>query len=334
MRDAVKRPRIFVTQPVAESALVRLRAVADVTVNSDASRALTKDELLAAARANDILFCLLLDRVDRDVVMANEDLRMIATMTITPPAIDVAAATERRIPVTVIPASLLYDATADITWSLLMAVARRVVEGDKLVRDGIFPGAQSSYLLGSGVTGKVLGLVGVGGIGRAVARRARGFAMRILYHDPRPVPEDEARELGLTRASLDEVLAQSDFVSIHASLTPDTHHLVDTREIGLMKPTAFLINAARGPIVAEDALVRALTERRIAGAGLDVFEHEPRIDPALLTLPNVVLTPHVGSAVAELREAMANVVVDNICAVLEGRRPPNCWNPEIYPGST
>ncbi len=327
------RPRVFVTQPVAESAIERLRKIAEVTVNPDASRALTKDELLAAARANDIFFCLLLDRVDRDVIMANERLRMIATMTITPPAIDVATATERRIPVTVIPASMLYDATADITWSLLMAVARRVVEGDKLVRQGIFPGAQSSYLLGAGVTGKVLGLIGVGGIGRAVARRARGFSMRILYHDPRPVPEDEARELGLTRAPLDEVLAQSDFVSIHASLTPDTRHLIGAREIGLMKPTAFLINAARGPIVAEDALVRALAERRIAGAGLDVFEHEPKIDPALLEMPNAVFTPHVGSAVAELREAMANVVVDNIVAVLDGKRPPNCWNPEIYAGS-
>lgn len=327
------RPRVFVTQPVAESAIERLRKIAEVTVNPDASRALTKDELLAAARLNDIFFCLLLDRVDRDVIMANERLRMIATMTITPPAIDVATATERRIPVTVIPASMLYDATADITWSLLMAVARRVVEGDKLVRQGIFPGAQSSYLLGAGVTGKVLGLIGVGGIGRAVARRARGFSMRILYHDPRPVPEDEARELGLTRAPLDEVLAQSDFVSIHASLTPDTRHLIGAREIGLMKPTAFLINAARGPIVAEDALVRALAERRIAGAGLDVFEHEPKIDPALLEMPNAVFTPHVGSAVAELREAMANVVVDNIVAVLDGKRPPNCWNPEIYAGS-
>jgi glyoxylate reductase len=187
--------------------------------------------------------------------------------------------------------------------------------------------------LGAGVAGKVLGLVGVGGIGRAVARRARGFAMRILYHDPRPVPEDEARELGLTRAPLDEVLAQSDFVSIHASLTPETRHLIGAREIGLMKPTAFLINAARGPIVAEDALVRALVERRIAGAGLDVFEHEPKIDPELLKMPNAVFTPHVGSAVGELREAMANVVVDNIFAVLDGKQPPNCWNPEIYSGS-
>jgi glyoxylate reductase len=327
------RPRVFVTQPVAASAIERLRKVAEVTVNPDASRALSKDELLVAVRDHDVLFCLLLDRVDREVVMANERLRMIATMTITPPDIDTAAATERGIPVSVVPASLLYDATADITWALLLAVARRVVEGDKLVREGIFPGAQSSYLVGGGVSGKTLGLVGVGGIGRAVARRAKGFAMRIVYHDPRPVPNDEARELGLTRMPLDEVLARSDFVSIHASLTPETRHLIGAREIGLMKPTAYLINAARGPIVVEEALVDALAERRIAGAGLDVFESEPHVSPKLLGMPNAVFTPHVGSAVTEVREAMANVVVDNILAVLDGKRPPNCWNPEVYAGS-
>jgi len=325
--------RVFVTQPVAGSAIERLRKVAEVTVNPDASRALSKEELLAAVRDHDLIFCLLLDRVDRDVIFANERLRMIATMTITPPDIDTAAATERRIPVTVIPASLLYDATAEITWALLLGVARRVVEGDKLVRQGIFPGAQSSYLLGGGVTGKVLGLVGMGGIGREVARRARGFKMRILYHDPLTLPDEEARELGATRLPLDELLAQSDFVSIHASLTPETRHLIGAREIGLMKPTAYLINAARGPIVVEEALVAALEEKRIAGAGLDVFENEPHVSPKLREMPNAVFTPHVGSAVKELREKMANVVVDNILAVLEGKRPPNCWNPEIYAGS-
>lgn len=325
--------RVFVTQPVAVSAIERLRQVAEVTVNPDASRALSKEELLAAVRDHDLLFCLLLDRVDRDVILANERLRMIATMTITPPDIDTAAATERRIPVTVIPASLLYDATAEITWALLLGVARRVVEGDKLVREGIFPGAQSSYLLGGGVSGKVLGLVGMGGIGREVARRARGFKMRVLYHDPRTLPDEEARELGATQVSLDELLAQSDFVSIHASLTPETHHLIGAREIGLMKPTAYLINAARGPIVVEEALVAALEGKRIAGAGLDVFENEPNVSPKLREMPNAVFTPHVGSAVKELREKMANVVVDNILAVLEGKRPPNCWNPEIYPGA-
>ena len=324
------RPRIFVTQPVAESALERLRAVADVELNPDSLHIVTKDELLAAVRDRDILFCLLHDKVDRDVIAANPRLRAIASMKITPSDIDVAAATARRIPVTVI-APIVTEATADINFALLLAVARRVAEGDRLVRAGIFPGAQSSHLLGSWVFGKVIGLIGGGGrIGRAVAKRAHGFSMRTLYWTPRRKPESEEREAGLIYVPFDQLLAESDFVSVHTPFTPETRHQIGARELSLMKPTAFLINTARGPIVDEAALVRALAERRIAGAGLDVFENEPHVNPALLTMPNVVLTPHLGSAVNELREMMANVVVDNILAVLDGRQPPNCWNKEIY----
>ena len=324
------RPRVFITHPVARSAVDRLRQVSEVRLNPDPLHIVSKDELLAAVRDHDILFCLLHDRVDRDVIAANPGLRAVASMKITPSDIDVDAATLRRIPVTVIP-PVVTEATADINMALLLAVARRVVEGDRLVRAGVFPGAQSSYLEGASVFGKVLGLIGGGGrIGKAVARRARGFAMRLLYWGPRRKPASEEQELGLTYVPFDELLAKSDFVSIHTPLTPATRHQIGARELGLMKPTAFLINTARGPIVDEAALVRALAERRIAGAGLDVFEHEPRVDPALLTMPNVVLTPHLGSAVTELREAMANVVVDNILAVLDGRPPPNCWNKEIY----
>jgi glyoxylate reductase len=251
-------------------------------------------------------------------------------MKITPSDIDVAAATARRIPVTVVP-PIVTEATADLHFGLLLAAARRVVEGDRLLRAGIFPGGQSTRLEGAFVWGKTVGLIGGGGrIGRAVARRARGFSMRILYWGPRRIAESEERELGLHYVPLDQLLAESDFVSIHAPLNPETRHLIGARELALMKPTAFLVNTARGPIVDEQALARALADRRIAGAGLDVYEHEPRVEAALLTLSNVVLTPHLGSAVAELREAMAHVVVDNIVAVLEGRAPPNCWNPEIY----
>lgn len=324
------RPRVYVTQPVAQSAIERLRVVADVELNPDSVHIVTKDELLDAVRRHDILFCLLHDKVDRDVIAANPKLRAVASMKITPSDIDVEAATARRIPVTVI-SPIVTEATADINFALLLAVARRLVEGDRLVRAGIFPGAQSSHLLGAGVFGKVIGLIGGGGrIGRAVAKRAHGFSMRTLYWTPRRKPESEEREAGLVYVPLDQLLAESDFVSVHAPFTAETRHLVGERELRLMKPTAFLINTSRGPIVDEAALIRALAERRIAGAGLDVFEHEPHVDPALLTMPNVVLTPHLGSAVAELRESMANVVVDNILAVLDGRQPPNCWNPEIY----
>jgi glyoxylate reductase len=327
------RPRIYITQPVAQSAIERLRSVAEVELNTDSVHIPGKDELIAAVRRNDILFCLLHDRIGGDVVAANPGLRMIASMKITPSDLDVAAATALRIPVTVIP-PIVTDATADIHFALLLAVARRLVEGDRLVRAGVFPGAQSSHLAGAGVSGKTIGLIGGGGrIGRAVARRAQGFSMRVLYWTPRRKPESEEREAGITYVPFDQLLAESDFVSMHAPLTPDTRHLMGAREFGLMKPTAFFVNTARGAVVDEAALVRALTERQIAGAGLDVFEHEPKVDPALLAMPNVALTPHLGSAVAELRETMANIVVDNILAMLEGKQPPNCWNTEIYSAS-
>jgi glyoxylate reductase len=322
--------RVFVTQPVAESALARLRQVAEVEVNPDATKPIDKAALCAGVRRAEILFCLLHDRVDADVIAANADLRMIASMAITPADIAVGEATRRRIPVTVIP-PIVGEATADIAFGLILAVARRIVEADRLVRRGAFPGSQSSSLAGAGVCGKVLGLIGGGGrIGRAMARRARGFAMTVLYWAPRRLPEAEERELATTYAGFDELLQKSDFVSIHAPLREDTRHLVGTRELALMKPGAFLINTARGALVDEAALIRALAERRIAGAGLDVFEHEPFVEPELLAMSNVVLTPHLGSAVAELREQMANIVVDNILAVLAGRRPPNCVNPEVY----
>jgi glyoxylate reductase len=324
------RPRIFITQPVAESAVARLRAVADVEMNPDTLHIATKDELLERIPQLDILFCLLHDKVDRDVIAAGKRLRAIASMKITPSDIDVAEATARRIPVTVI-APIVTEATADIHFALLLAVARRVLEGDRLVRAGIFPGAQSAHLLGAWVHGRTIGLIGGGGrIGRAVAKRAQGFSMRTLYWTPRRKPESEERAAGLEYVPYDRLLAESDFVSVHAPLNAETRHLVGERELRLMKPTAFLVNTARGPVVDEKALVRALKEKRIAGAGLDVYENEPTVEPDLLTMQNVVLTPHLGSAVKELRESMANVVADNILAVLGGQQPPNCWNPEIY----
>jgi len=324
------RPRVFITQPIARSAIARLQAVADVDWNRDNQHIATKDELIAAASGHEILYCLLPDRVDADVISANPSLRMIATMKITPSDIDVAAASARRIPVTVIP-PIVTDATADLHFALLLAVARRLVEGDRILRSGVFPGSQSTRLEGAAVSGKTIGLIGGGGrIGRAVARRARGFSMRTLYWGPRRIAEADERELGLVYTPLDQLLAESDFVSLHATLKPETVHLIGERELALMKPTAFLVNTARGPIVDERALAAALRAGRIAGAGLDVYEREPQVEQALLTMSNVVLTPHLGSAVADLRESMAHVVVDNIVAVIEERRPPNCWNPEIY----
>jgi glyoxylate reductase len=322
--------RVYITQPVHSSAIERLQRVAKVEWNRDPLHILSKAELMDAARRCDILYCLLHDHIDRDVVEANPKLQGIASTTITPADIDIAAATARRIPVTVIPALLLNDATADLTWALLLCVVRRVAEGDRLMRSGTFPGSQSAYMEGGSVSGKTLGLIGMGGVGRAVARRAFGFSMVLLYHDPRRLDTSDERALGLSWVTLEELLSQSDFVSLHARLTPETRHMMADREFGLMKRSAYFINTARGPLVDEQALVRALIEGRIAGAGLDVFEHEPRPHPELLKRSNVVMTPHVGSAVTEVRAAMANVAVDNILAIVEGRQPPNCWNAEIY----
>jgi glyoxylate reductase len=327
--EGMTRPRIFITQPVAGSAVERLRGVADVEFNPDAVHIATKEELLVAVRTHDVLFCLLHDRVDGEVIAANPGLKAVASMKITPSDIDVTEATRRRIPVTVIP-PIVTEATADLHMALLLAVTRRIVEGDQLVRKGVFPGAQSAHLEGMLLGGKVLGLIGGGGrIGRAVARRARGFGMKLIYSSPRRKPEAE-QELDMKYVPLDELLAAADIVSVHTPLTPETRHQLGEREIGLMKSTAFLVNTSRGPIIDEAALARALVEKRIAGAALDVFENEPKVDPRLVTLSTVVLTPHLGSAARELREVMANVVVDNIMAILEGRQPPNCWNKEIY----
>jgi glyoxylate reductase len=323
------RSRIFVTQPIAENAVIRLRALGSVRIFPDDSRIMPKSKLIAAVKQADILFCLLHDRIDRAVIAANPKLRHIAAQSISPSNIDVAEATARGIPVTVVP-PVTTEATADLNFGLMLAVARRMMEGDRIVRAGKFPGGQSRHLLGSFVWGKTIGLIGGGGlIGKAVARRAHGFGMRVLYWTPRRKPESEEREAGLTFVPLDDLLRESDFVSLHPPLNAETRHQISARELGLMKKAAFLINTARGAVVDEAAMVRALKRKQIAGAGLDVFEHEPKVHSELKKMKNVVLVPHLGSATVEVREEMAGIVVDNIEALLQGRVPPNIVNPEV-----
>ena len=322
-------PRIFVTQPIPKNALARLREAGNVELNPDATHIITKPELMAALRQNDYLLCLLHDRVDAEVINSNPNLRLIASMAITPAGVDVAAATARRIPVTTIP-PFVTEATADLHWALLLAVARRVVEGDRALRSGIFPGSQSIHFVGGEVNRKTLGIVGLGAIGEAVARRARGFSMRVLYTKRHRLEETRETALGVEYRTLDELLRESDFVSVNAALSPETIHLIGDRELRLIRSSAYLINTARGPIVDEKALVRALEEKRIAGAALDVYEHEPMVEPGLIDLPNVVLTPHLGSAALDTRERVASILVDNVIAVIKGRRPPNVYNAEIY----
>ena len=324
---AVSRLRVFISQPIAPSALERLQKIAAVTINKDSSKIISKAKMIAGAKKCDILVSLLHDKVDRAVLAANPKLRALCSLSLTPDNIDVTEATRRGIPVTVVP-PIVAEATADIHFGLMIAVARRMIEGDKMVRAGKFPGSQSNHLAGSFVFGKTIGLVGAGRIGQATARRARGFGMKILYWGPRRKPEAE-REIGMEYVTLDRLLAESDFVSLHAPLNAETRHMIGDKQFAQMKRTAFIINTARGAIIDEKALVRALKKKLIAGAGLDVFEHEPKLPPALRTMKNVVLTPHLGSAVMEIRAQMANILVDNIQALIEGRTPPNCVNPQV-----
>ncbi len=323
-------PHIFVTQPIPENALARLREVGKVEVNPEPLHIVTKSELIAALTRNDYLVCLLHDRVDAEVIESAPHLKLIASMAIIPAGVDVPAATARGIPVTTIP-PLVTETTADLHWALLLAVARRVVEADRALRTGLFPGGQSHYFVGGEVHGKTLGIVGLGRIGEAVARRAKGFGMQILYTKRRRLDAAQEAALGVTYKELDDLLRESDFVSLHVALTPETVHLIGRRQLALMRPSAFLVNTSRGPVVDEKALVEALQQREIAGAALDVYEQEPFVAPGLIGLPNVVLTPHLGSASAETRARIANIVADNVIAVVQGRRPPNLYNPEVYP---
>jgi glyoxylate reductase len=327
----MNKPRVFVSQPIASSALERLRAIATVKINTDSSRVIAKSKLIAAVKKCDILFALLHDRIDRAVLAANPKLRAVCSMSITPDNIDIAEATKRGIPVTVVD-PIVAEATADIHFGLMIAVARRMKEGAAMVRAGKFPGSQSNYLAGSYVHGKTIGLVGAGRIGQATARRARGFGMKIIYWGPRR-KYDAERELGIEHVTLDRLLVEADFVSMHPALNAETRHMISDKQFALMKPTAFIINTARGAVIDEKALVRALKKKQIAGAALDVFEHEPKIPKELKALKNVVVTPHLGSAVAEVRTQMANIVVDNIQALIDGRTPPNCVNPQVLASS-
>jgi glyoxylate reductase len=263
----------------------------------------------------------LTERIDREMLRRARRLKVLANYAVGYNNIDLDAADRVGLVVTNTP-DVLTDATADLTWALILATARRVIEGDKLVRSGGWTGWTPTQLLGAEVASRTLGIVGMGRIGQAVARRASGFRMTVLYHSRRRLPELSAADQWES-LSLDELLRRSDFVSIHLPLTPATRHLIGAREFSLMRRTAFLINTARGPVVDETALAEALANGTIAGAGLDVFEEEPALHPALAGLNQTVLLPHLGSATLSARVRMGMVCLDNIEAVLEGRQAPN-----------
>jgi glyoxylate reductase len=311
--------RILVTQPLLGTAIERLREIGNVEVYPDARTIMPKAQLIEAARDCDILCCLLHDRIDAEVIDAAPSLVMISDGAINPTNVNITRARERGIVVANIP-NIVAETTADMQWALLLAVARRVVEADRALRGGLFPGGQSLHFAGATVAGKTFGSIGYGTIARFSAKRAHGFGMRVLYAKPRRLaPADEASD-GVEYRSLDELLRESDFVAINAAYGPETHHLIGEREFGLMKPGAYIINTARGLIIDESALVRALVEGKIAGAGLDVFENEPSVHPDLLAFENVVLTPHLGSASADTRVAIADCMVDNVLSFMNSQQ--------------
>jgi glyoxylate reductase len=322
--------RVFITQPIPEPGPSLLRSVAKTVASNPDDRILPREELCAAVAGSDAAVCLLNDTIDATVLEAGASggVRVFANMAVGYNNIDVAAATRLGVLVTNTP-GVLTEATADLTWALILAVARRVVEGDREMRNGRFRGWGPLYMLGGDITGATLGLIGPGRIANAVAERARGFRMPLLYHGRRPSPPLEA--LGARPVGLDTLLAESDFVSLHVPLSAATRHLIDARALSLMKPSAYLINTARGPVVDESALVEALRAGRIAGAGLDVYEDEPRMAPGLADCETAVLLPHLGSATHATRAAMSRMAAENAIAVLEGRRPPNLVNPEAWP---
>jgi glyoxylate reductase len=320
--------KVLVTRILPGKALDILgRECSYLEVNRE-ERPMSKEEIMGRIRDMDGLLCLLTDRIDSEIMDSAPNLKIISNYAVGYDNIDVNAATERGIMVTNTP-GVLTETTADLTWALIMAIARRIVEADRFTREGKFRGWSPTLFLGQDVYGKTIGIIGLGRIGFAVARRALGFDMRILYYDLSRVDERIEKAVKAQFVTLEELLRQSDFVTIHVPLTQETRHLIGERELGLMKPTAYLINAARGPIVDEAALYRALKERRIAGAALDVYEEEPKIYPGLAELDNVVLVPHIGSASVETRGRMAEMAVENLLAGLSGKVPPNLVNPEV-----
>ncbi|MGH9327226.1 MAG: 2-hydroxyacid dehydrogenase [Terriglobia bacterium] len=323
------KPRVFVTAPVNQSVLDFLSARCEVQHYAKEG-SMPSAELIEICREREIEGLVLIGlRVTAELLDGAKKLRAIGLISVGYDNVDLAACTARRIPVSN-SRGALEETTADLAFSLILAVARRAVEGDRFVREGQWKLWRWNTLWGADVYEKTLGIIGLGHIGQAVAQRARGFSMRILYYDPRRVAESAERELVAQFAAMETLLRESDFVSLHVPLTPQTEHMIAARELRLMKPSAFLINTARGRVVNEEDLVHALQAGQLAGAGLDVFEHEPKPHPELIQMQNVVLLPHIGSATEECRTRMAMTAARNLLEALEGRRPPNILNPEVF----
>jgi glyoxylate reductase len=322
------RPKVLSTHQLFPAARAILEAHGDVEYWKNAEH-ISRAELHSRAAGKDALVCLLTEKVDEELLTKAPSLRIAANVAVGFDNIDLAACTRRKVVATNTP-GVLDETTADFAWTLLMAVARRLGEGEKLARSGQWKGWDLDQLCGSDVWGKTLGLVGFGRIGRAVARRASGFKMRVIYTDAVRAPLEAEQELHATFVDRDTLFSTADFISLHVPLLPDTRHLISTATIAKMKPTVYIINTSRGPVVDEAALVAALEAKKIAGAALDVHEREPLVHPGLIGRSDVVLAPHIASASLETRTKMACMAAENVVAFFDGRRPPNILNPELW----
>ena len=319
--------KIFVTRKIPQPGLDLLQRELELEINPE-NRVLTKEEIIKGMQGKDGLLCLLTDSIDKDVIYSEPKLKMIASYAVGYDNIDVPAATKRGIPVSNTP-GVLTDATAEMAWALLFSVTRRIVEGDTFTRAGRFEGWDPMLMHGQDVSNKTLGIIGAGRIGTSFALKSKGFNMNVLYADDR-VNNVLEQELKAKKVDFYQILKSSDFVSLHVPLNKETHHLIGEKELKMMKKTAVLINTSRGPVIDEQVLVKALKERWIFGAGLDVYEYEPDISEELKKLDNVILQPHSASATIETRTKMAIMAAENMIAGLKGEIPPNCVNKEIF----
>ena len=323
----MKETRILITGRLPEEIMASLAKKYAVEANME-DRPFDRQKLLQRMGDKDGLISMITDNVDEELLNAAAHLKIIAHFGVGYNNIDVKAATTRGILVSNTP-DVLTDATAELAFALVLAVSRRLVECDRITREGRFHYWAPMLFLGRDVTGKTLGIIGLGQIGKAVALRAKGFTMRILYHNRKRIDVSEEKALRAEYVSLKTLLRESDVVSLHVPLTEHTKHLIGKDELALMKPTAYLINTARGPVVDEQALLNALRAKTIGGAGLDVYEHEPSLTPGLTELDNVILLPHIGSGTLETRVKMATMAAENLIAGLSGEVPPNLVNPEV-----
>jgi lactate dehydrogenase-like 2-hydroxyacid dehydrogenase len=320
---------VFITRKIPEEGINLLKKVCQKVEVNPHDRPLTYDELMQESKGRDAMLTMLSDKMDARLIQEATNLKVIANYAVGYDNVDIKAATSKGVVVTNTP-GVLTDSTADMAWALLFSVTRRIVEGDKLTRAGKFTGWAPMMLLGGDLVGKTLGIIGAGRIGTAMAMRSRGWNMRVLYMTQSRRNGVLEEMLGAKRVDLETLLKESDFISLHAPLSEKTKHLIGAKELSRMKRTAYLINTGRGAVINEEALVHALRNKQIAGAGLDVYEEEPKLKPGLAALDNIVLAPHLGSATVETRTKMSIMAAENIIAVLNKQKPNNCVNPEVF----